>query len=35
MREVANRKVELEKQIKEIENGAVPEVTIERIKMYF
>lgn len=35
MREIANRRVELEKQIKEIENGAVPEVTIEQIKNVF
>ena len=35
MREITNRRVELEKQIREIENGAVPEVTIEQIKKVF
>ncbi len=35
MRELANRRVELEKQIKEIENGNVPTVTIEQIKNVF
>ncbi|MCX6719423.1 MAG: hypothetical protein NTZ38_03560 [Candidatus Taylorbacteria bacterium] len=35
MREITNRRVELEKQIREIENGSVPEVTIERIKNVF
>lgn len=35
MREIANRRIELEKQIKEIKTGSVPEVTIEQIKNVF